>query len=97
MQNIILLGRKIRDTKKISLKTPLYKVVVIENDEKVIAGLRSVESYIKDELNCLALEFDTNENEYVIYNSEPDNELCGKALQKAYAKLKPQLQKLTKE
>jgi isoleucyl-tRNA synthetase len=77
MQNIILLGRKIRDNKKISLKTPLYKAVIVESNPIVIEGLKSVAQYIKDELNCLDIEFQTNEEEYVIYKSEPENELCG--------------------
>jgi hypothetical protein len=51
--------------------------------------LKQVQSYIKDELNCLEIEFQTNEEEYVVYKSEPDNELCGKALKKVYGKLKP--------
>ena len=96
MQSVILLGRKIRDNKKISLKTPLQKVVVVESDQETIEMLTQVQSYIKDELNCLELEFSRNEEEFVVYKSEPDNELCGKALKKDYGKMKARLQNLSK-
>ncbi len=91
MQNVILLGRKIRDNKKISLKTPLNKVVVIDSDPEVQRLLLLSQQYIKEELNCLELEFQTNEEEFIVYKSEPDNKACGSAFGKLYATLKPVL------
>ena len=35
MQNIILLGRKIRENKQISVKTPLNKTVIVDSNEKL--------------------------------------------------------------
>eukprot|EP00350_Pseudokeronopsis_sp_OXSARD2_P005197 CAMPEP_0170545398 /NCGR_PEP_ID=MMETSP0211-20121228/3799_1 /TAXON_ID=311385 /ORGANISM="Pseudokeronopsis sp., Strain OXSARD2" /LENGTH=197 /DNA_ID=CAMNT_0010849291 /DNA_START=2512 /DNA_END=3102 /DNA_ORIENTATION=+ len=97
MQEVILLGRKIRDTKKIAIKTPLQKAVVIESNQENVKRLQQVQQYIKDELNCLEIEFQSDEGEYVVYKSEPNNEPCGKAFKKDYGKLKGQLQNLTKE
>ena len=91
MQTAILLGRKIRDNVKISLKTPLQKFIVVENDPSIIQYLKTTEKYIKDELNCLELEFQTNEADFVTYKSEPDNTLCGKAFGKIYKDLKAKL------
>ena len=45
----------------------------------------------------MELEFKTNEEEYVVYASEPDNEKCGKTLKQVYGKLKPKLQKLSRD
>jgi len=47
---------------------------------------QAVASYITDELNCLELKVDSNEDEYVLYSCEPDNKLIGQALKKAYDK-----------
>ena len=91
MQTSILLGRKARDNKKISLKTPLYRLTVIETNPDEIRDLKNMESYIKDELNVLELSFDTEEEKYVVYKSEPLNDLCGKAFGKNYKDLKPKL------
>ena len=43
-------------------------------------------SYITDELNCLELHTESNEDEYVVYKCEPDNKVMGQALKKAYDK-----------
>jgi isoleucyl-tRNA synthetase len=96
MQSAILIGRKIRDNKKISLKTPLYTFTVVETNETVINYLKSLESYIKDELNVLELAFDTNEEKYVEYKSAPVEEI-GKHFKAAYKTLKPLLEKLNRE
>ena len=40
MQSAIEIGRKIRDTKNISLKTPLSKVIIVEADHDAIADLK---------------------------------------------------------
>ena len=47
--------------------------------------------YIKDELNCLELEILENEEEFVVYLSEPDNKLVGGELKGAYKAVKPRL------
>ena len=43
-------------------------------------------SYIKDELNCLDFEIRENEEEFVIYNADPDHKEMGGALKKLYTK-----------
>jgi hypothetical protein len=47
------------------MKYPLQKVKLIDSDESVLAGYTKLQSYIKDELNCLELEIDTNEDSYI--------------------------------
>lgn len=61
MQNAIEIGRKIRDNKNISLKTPLSKVIVVQADKQAQEDLKTLSSYIKDELNCLEFEIYDNE------------------------------------
>lgn len=97
MQSAVELGRKIRDNKLISLKTPLSKVTIVEQDPEAVKDYETLAPYIKEELNCLELEILTNEGEYVTYLSDPDNKLVGGELKGDYKKVKGRLQKLTKE
>lgn len=98
MQSAIEIGRKIRDTKNLSVKTPLSKVIIVQSDKQAIEDLKTISSYIKDELNCLDFEINENEEEYVIYNTQPDHKEIGGALKKLYSKeLKEKLTQLTRE
>jgi isoleucyl-tRNA synthetase len=77
MQSAIEIGRKIRDQKNKSIKTPLSKVTIVHSDKLVGEDLVTLAGYIKDELNCLEFEIQTNEAEFVEYLSEPDHKLIG--------------------
>ena len=77
MQSAIENGRLIRDRKNISLKTPLSSVTLVDSDPSALQDFKEVASYITDELNCLELKTDDNEDEYVVYKCEPDNKLIG--------------------
>jgi len=60
--------------------------------------LTSLQSYIKDELNCLNFEVITNEEDYVVYKTDPDHKEMGQALKKAYTKqLKEKVGNLSRE
>lgn len=82
MQSAIENGRLIRDRKAISLKTPLSSVTLVDMDEQALNDLASVQDYIKDELNCLEVKTDKDEDKYVDYKCEPDNKEMGAALKK---------------
>ena len=60
--------------------------------------MKTLSSYIKDELNCLEFEILDNEEDYVVYNALPDHKEIGSVLKKLYTKdLKEKLNKLTRE
>lgn len=86
MQSTIEIGRKIRDTKNISVKNPLNRVVIVQSDKQAIEDLNTLSSYIKDELNCLKFQIATNEEDYVVYLTDPDHKEMGQALKKLYSK-----------
>jgi isoleucyl-tRNA synthetase len=86
MQSAIENGRLIRDRKNISLKTPLASVTLIDMDQVALKDFKEVESYIKEELNCLELITEANEDAFVTYKCEPDNKEIGSVLKKAYDK-----------
>jgi len=86
MQSAIETGRLIRDRVNMSLKTPLQSVTLIDADPVALADFQEVASYITDELNCLELITQANEDEFVNYKCEPDNREIGSVLKKAYDK-----------
>lgn len=95
MQAAIVTGRLIRDRVNISLKTPLSRVVLVDCDPQVLADYRAVEHYILDELNCMELVTEQEEDKFVDYKCEPDNKEIGSVLKKAYdKKLKQEISSL---
>ena len=77
MRSAIENGRLIRDRKNISLKTPLSTVILVDQDQEALKDFQEVKDYIIEELNCLELKVDHDEDAYVVYSCEPDNKLIG--------------------
>jgi isoleucyl-tRNA synthetase len=86
MQSSIEIGRKIRDQKNKSIKTPLSKVTIVHADKQAGEDLNTLASYIKDELNCLEFEVQPNEAEFVVYLSQPEHKEIGSILKNKYTK-----------
>ena len=98
MQSAIEIGRKIRDQKNKSIKTPLSRVTIVHADKQAGEDLTTLSSYIKDELNCLEFEVQPNEAEYVLYLSQPEHKEIGGVLKNKYTKeLKEKLNNLGRE
>jgi len=98
MQSAIELGRKIRDQKNKSIKTPLAKVTIVHGEKQAADDLNTLSSYIKDELNCLEFAVEPNEQEYVLYLSQPEHKEIGGVLKNKYTKeLKEKLNNLGRE
>lgn len=88
MQSAIETGRLIRDRKKLSLKKPLRYVVLVDGDEQARKDFQEVSHYIKEELNCLELKTEANEDEYLEYTCSPNPREMGPALGKAFGKVR---------
>ena len=98
MQSSIEIGRKIRDQKNKSIKTPLSKVTIVNADKQAGEDLNTLASYIKDELNCLEFEVQPNEAEFVVYLSQPEHKEIGSILKNKYTKeFKEKLNNLGRE
>jgi len=98
MQNAIETGRLIRDKVNISMKYPLRAVQLVDGDESVLEGFKTLEKYIKEELNCVELSLQKQEDDFVVYTATPDNLLMGKAFKKQFdKKLKAQIAQLSSD
>ncbi|GMM36014.1 isoleucine--tRNA ligase [Saccharomycopsis crataegensis] len=96
MQKVIELGRVIRDKKAISLKNPLKTLVILHSDPEYLEDIKSLESYILEELNVRELVITSDEKKYgVVYTAVADWPVLGKKLKKDAKIVKNALPKLT--
>ena len=56
MQQVVLLGRKIREQRCVNLKTPVQSVTVISSNQTVLRDVAELEQYICDELNAIEIK-----------------------------------------
>lgn len=71
-------------------------VTLVDQDPAACKDFEEVSAYIKEELNCLELKTETNEDAFVTYKCEPDNREIGSVLKKAYdKKLKAEIANLS--
>jgi isoleucyl-tRNA synthetase len=96
MQSVIDLGRICRDRRTIGLKTPLKTLVIIHPNQEYLDDVKSLETYILDELNVRELVLSSDEDKYnVQYSVSADFSVLGKKLKKDAIKVKKALPALT--
>ena len=63
--SIIETGRKLRETKAISLKQPIMSLTVINSNQALMADLKPFLSYVEEELNVADIKVETEVTKYV--------------------------------
>ncbi|PYH99703.1 isoleucyl-tRNA synthetase,cytoplasmic [Aspergillus ellipticus CBS 707.79] len=98
MQKVIDMARISRERRNIGLKTPLKTLVVIHQDQQYLDDVKSLQSYILEELNILEIVLSSDETKYnVQYSVNADWPTLGKKLKKEVQKVKKALPSLTSE
>ncbi|KAK0257196.1 isoleucine--tRNA ligase [Friedmanniomyces endolithicus] len=98
MQKVIEVGRVCRDRRTISLKTPLKTFVVLHQDQEWLDDVRTLQSYVTDELNVRDLVLTADEAKYgVEYAVQADVKNLGQKFKKDAARIKAALPKLSKQ
>ncbi|KAF2435746.1 hypothetical protein EJ08DRAFT_645432 [Tothia fuscella] len=98
MQSVIELGRVSRERRTIGLKTPLKTLTILHPEQQYLDDVKSLESYVCDELNVRDLVFSSDESKYnVQYSVECDFAVLGKKLKKDAVKVKKALPSLTND
>ena len=82
MQQVILLGRQKREEVKIGLRTPLSRLTIVNSDTALLEDMRSLEDYVRDELNVQSVEYSADESAYIELYAKPNFPLLGKRLGK---------------
>ena len=98
MQTVISLARTSRERKTISLKTPLKRLIILHSDPEYLSDLRSLDYYIRDEVNVQHVEISSDESRYEVqYTCSADWPTLGKKLRKDAQKVKKLLPELKTE
>lgn len=98
MQKVIELGRLSRERRTVGLKTPLKTLVVIHSEQQYLDDVKSLETYISEELNIQEIVLSSDEKKYnVQYSVSADWPTLGKKLKKDAQKVKKALPSLTSD
>ncbi|CAN8103987.1 unnamed protein product [Discula destructiva] len=98
MKSVIDLARVSRERKAIGVKTPLKTLVIIHSDPQYLEDVKSVQSYIQEELNVHDLILTSDEAAYnVQYSVTADWPVLGKKLRKDMGRVKKALPGVTSD
>ena len=97
MQQVIELGRRQREDAKIGLRTPLRRLTIIHRDAELLAEVRSLERYVKAELNVKQVTYDQDETKYIGKQAKPNFPLLGKRLGKRMREFQAAIQAMDAE
>ena len=96
MQNVVELGRNVREKRKAGLKTPLKSLTVVSADQEYLQDVKSLESYILDELNVIELKTSSDVSGVEI-SVQPNWKLLGERLGASMKTLPGALKSLSEE
>lgn len=83
MQTVVDLGRQAREKANISLRMPIPSVTIVDSNTEVLDDCKSLQQYIKSELNSRDLVLESKSGDYVSLSLVPDRRVLGKRLGKA--------------
>ena len=86
MKQIILLGRQMRNQRKIKVKIPLQKLTIIHRDQKILDEIAKLQDPIQLELNVKEIRYATDEHNYIDLFARPNSPVLGKKLGKDFAR-----------
>ena len=80
MQQVIELGRSKRERVKINLRTPLRRLTIIHRDSVLLEEIKTLENYVKAELNVKEVRYEPDEARYIALYAKPNFPVLGKRL-----------------
>lgn len=96
MKNVIELGRALREKNLLSLKKPLREFVIVHPEQEYLDDLKSLESYIIDELNIKNLVLTSDQETHgVKYTLIPEHKTLGQKYKKEYPAMRKKLAELS--
>ena len=99
MQQLIELGRAIRDRHNLSMRLPLPELTLVSRDPAALAAVKRLEAYISDELNVrvVSTALVADVPELVRFKCLPNHTTLGKRFGKDYKAIQDQVKQLTHE
>jgi isoleucyl-tRNA synthetase len=78
MEEIILLGRQIREQEKVKVKIPLKDLHIVHREETHLNTIKPIESYLYSELNVKKIIYNNHESDYVQIICKANGRTLGK-------------------
>jgi isoleucyl-tRNA synthetase len=94
MQRVILLGRSLRNERKVKVRMPLTVITIVHRQQRILDELKPLESYIRDELNVKALRYSTDEDQRVELSAKANAQLLGPRFGKRFGAVSKQIANL---
>ena len=88
LQEVIDLGRIVREKKKISMKMPVKEVIIVSRDQKKLAACKKLEKYLYQELNVMKVSTTDEESKWCTFSARTDGKVLGKRLGKNFGKVR---------
>ena len=84
MQQVMIMGRNLREKAKVKVKIPLKRLTIVHHDEQTLESLKELEGYIKDELNIREVEYSKDEEKYIVLSAKANGAVLGPRLGKNF-------------
>lgn len=99
-EEVILLGRGLRNDHNLKVRQPLAKITVIHPSAEMLRDIQLLDAYIREELNIKNVEYITDEEKFVSLQAQLNTKLLGKVLgpklgSEGMKKLREQVEALT--
>jgi isoleucyl-tRNA synthetase len=97
MQQVILLGRQRREEVKVNLRKPLRSLTIVHRDVELLNELRTLEPFIRRELNVKEVHYDQAEESYIRLYAKANFPVLGKRFGKRMKDVAARIAQLTRE
>ena len=97
MQRVILLGRSLRNERKVKVRMPLQTLTILHRQESVLNDLKPLEGYMQEELNVKTIAYSTAEGEKVELSAKPNPQLLGPRFGKEFGHIRKQIATLNRD
>ena len=91
MQRVILLGRSLRNERKVKVRIPLDTLTIVHRRRDVLDELRPLEGYVREELNVKHVAYSTAEDERVVLAATPNAPVLGPRFGRAFGAIRKQI------
>ncbi len=95
MQQVVLLGRRKRESVGIGIRMPLRSLTVIHKDRELLAEISQLEGVIRRELNVKEIRYESAESAYISLFAKPNFPVLGKRLGRRMRELQAEIQALS--
>lgn len=97
MQRVILLGRSLRNERKVKVRMPLHALTILHRQQSILDEIKPLETYIREELNVKEVRYSTAEGEKVALSAKPNAKLLGPRFGKKFSAVSKQISALSSE